>query len=122
MLSTLQQFDATLTRALNGSHNLYTDTLALLFTKTQVWLPVALVLAFILIRRRQYWAVLGVALCVFFSDQIASTLFKPLVARYRPTQSPEWMYLMDTVNGYRGGLYGLRAGDCAMLFLPHGFC
>ena len=76
-------------------------------------MPVALVLAFILIRRRQYWAVLGVALCVFFSDQIASTLFKPLVARYRPTQSPELMYLMDTVNGYRGGLYGFFSSHAA---------
>lgn len=41
------------------------------------------------------------ALCVTLADQFASGLCKPYFARFRPTQDPELMYLVQTVNDYR---------------------
>ena len=56
------------------------------------------------------------ALCVTLADRFASGLCKPYFARFRPTQDPELMYLVQTVNDYRGGLYGFISSHAANTF------
>lgn len=114
---TLLQADRTLTLVLNGSESLYLDALAVTATRTAVWLPVALVLLYVIIRNNNlpgvFLTVAGLGLCVLLSDQIASSVFKPLVARFRPSQDPHLMYLVRVVNDYRGGLYGFFSSHAA---------
>ncbi len=109
--------DRTLTLALNGSESLYLDAFAVTATRTVVWLPLALVFLYVVIRNNNlpaiFLTVFGVGLCVLLSDQIASSLFKPLVARYRPAQDPHLMYLVRVVNDYRGGQYGFFSSHAA---------
>jgi undecaprenyl-diphosphatase len=62
---------------------------------------------------RSLYVVAGIALCILLSDQISSSLLKPLVARLRPTHNPEIADLIHTVNGYCGGRYGFVSSHAA---------
>lgn len=112
--------DRTLTLLLNGSSSLYLDGLAWTATQTLTWLPLAVVLFVVIVRNNDLRAVLSLlvalAIAVTLADQVASSVFKPLVARFRPAQNPELMYIVDVVNGYRGGLYGFFSSHAANTF------
>lgn len=113
----LTHLDQIFTLTLNGSSSLYLDALAMTSTKTLTWIPLAILLLYVIIRNNDLRAVvsiiLGIALCILVADQVASGIFKPLVARYRPTQDPQLMYMVDVVNGYRGGRYGFFSSHAA---------
>ena len=57
-----------------------------------------------------------IALVITLADQIASGLCKPFFARFRPTQDPNIMYMVDIVNGYRGGRFGFISSHAANTF------
>ena len=56
------------------------------------------------------------ALVIALADQIASGFCKPFFARFRPTRDPELMYMIDIVNGYRGGSFGFISSHAANTF------
>ena len=58
----IQSLDRTLTLALNGSASLYLDHLAWLSTKTITWLPLVLVLIFVLLRNNDWRRTLSIVL------------------------------------------------------------
>ena len=113
----IQSLDRTLTLALNGSASLYLDHLAWLSTKTITWLPLVLVLVFVLLRnndwRRTLSIVLFLALAILLADQMASGICKPLFERFRPSQNPDLIHYIDVVRGYRGGSYGFFSSHAA---------
>ena len=113
----IQSLDRTLTLALNGSASLYLDHLAWLSTKTITWLPLVLVLIFVLLRnndwRRTLSIVLFLALAILLADQMASGICKPLFERFRPSQNPDLIHYIDVVRGYRGGSYGFFSSHAA---------
>ena len=106
--------------ALNGSNSLYMDGVMKIYTSTVVWIPVALVLLFIILKnntpRVSLLVVLGVALTILASDQVSSVLIKPLVGRLRPSHDPEFMHLIDTFNGYRSGSYSFTSSHACNSF------
>lgn len=120
MLEQLQNIDTWLTLAINGSHSLWLDTFAMCVTSTATWLVAAAVLLYVIIRGGEMKDILiivvAIALCVLLADQIASGIFKPLVGRYRPTNSPMLMLDVDVVNDYRGGRYGFFSSHAANTF------
>ena len=107
MLEQLIDIDTRLTLALNGSDSLFLDGLAVTLTATLTWLPAALVLFYVLVKNNDtvtlILTLLALALCILVADQVASSVFKPLVARYRPAGDPSLMHLVEVVAGYRGG-------------------
>ncbi len=116
----MNSIDQSLTLLLNGSQCVYLDQIALIATKTVTWFPLALVLLYVLVRHNNLvtlaWTIFAIALTILLADQVASSIFKPLVARYRPAQDPSFMYAVDVVNGYRGGLYGFFSSHAANTF------
>lgn len=120
MLDALVHLDQTLTLAINGSHSLWLDGFALAVTATITWLPAALVLIYVIIRHGEMkeilLTILAIGLCILLADQIASGLFKPLVARPRPTQDALLMLRVDVVGDYRGGAYGFFSSHAANTF------
>lgn len=109
--------DRTITLFLNGSESLFVDGLAWTATQTTTWLPLVLVLLYVVIRNNDLGGVLrvvlGIALSILLADQVASSIFKPLVERWRPTNDPSFMYMVDVVRGYRGGSYGFFSSHAA---------
>lgn len=114
------ELDKTITLALNGSDNLFWDNVMLTYTNTWVWSIAVLVLLIVLFKNndiRDFCLILvtmGVMIAV--ADRLCSGLVKPMVARWRPTQDPQIMYLVDVVNGYRGGRYGFFSGHACNSF------
>lgn len=95
---------------LGGSTSLFYDILAVHVTSRLAWVIFYAVLLWRIYLCRDWqrivFVIIALLLCILVSDQIASGLFKPLVARYRPTHDPYIMHQIDIVSGYRGGQYG----------------
>lgn len=119
-LQQLIHFDQQLLLKLNGSDSLFWDGFMMTVTSTATWIPLALVLLYILIKnnnmRNVLFIVLMIALAVVIADQFASTFCKPYFKRFRPTHDPLLMSYVDVVNNYRGGKYGFISSHAANTF------
>ena len=116
----LIETDRLATLSVNGSDSIFWDGVANLFTSVIVWVPLALAAILLIIRnvnpKRVLFVLLMVALTILLCDQLSSSVFKPLFHRLRPTRDPFILNMVDTVNGYRGGLYGFFSGHAANSF------
>lgn len=116
----LIKLDQQLLLLLNGSDSLFWDNLMTGITSTVAWLPVAAVLLYVIIKnntmREVGLIILFLALAILVADQFSSSFCKPYFSRFRPAQDPQLMYLVDVVNGYRGGRYGFISSHAANTF------
>lgn len=105
---------------LNGSDSIFWDGFMWIYTSTIIWIPLAMMLLYVIIKNNKlketFLILLMIALVIFLCDRISSGFFKPYFKRFRPTQDPEIMYLVDIVNGYRGGAYGFISSHAANSF------
>jgi undecaprenyl-diphosphatase len=122
----LNELDHQLTLAINGSDSLFWDNVMYTVTDTFSWTVVIIVLLAIIFKNNTWKEALMVyvtlALLIFVADRICSGMVKPMVARWRPTQDPQLMYLVDVVRDYRGGRFGFFSGHacntmCVAMFL-----
>lgn len=113
-------FDQELLLKINGSDSLFWDGFMWIATSTSTWIPVAIALLYVIFKNNKIKEALLIivmlALVIALADQIASGFCKPYFARFRPTRDPELMYLVDIVNGYRGGSYGFTSSHAANTF------
>lgn len=116
----INQLDHQLTLAINGSDSVFWDNVVYTVTNTFSWTAVIIMLLYIIFRnnslRDALIIYLSIALLIFVADRICSGIVKPTVARWRPTQDPELMYLIDTVRDYRGGRFGFFSGHSCNTF------
>ena len=110
-------FDQRLLLALNGSERTYVDNIFLMVTKTGTWVPLLLVLLYILLKNRPWREVLlvvaAMALLILITDRFSSGFCKPFFHRFRPSHEPLLEGLVDLVEGRRGGLYGFISSHAA---------
>lgn len=120
MLQYLNELDRALLLLLNGSDSLFADGWMWTLSQTLVWIPLMCGLLYVVIKsndaRQTLLIILAVVLVILLSDQLASSVCKPLFMRYRPTHDPELMSLVSTVKGYRGGQYGFMSSHAANTF------
>ena len=120
MLDYIKQIDTSLTLLLNGSDCTFVDGIAITATSTIVWIPIAAVLLYLIIKKNKpfdsFLIVLGIGIAIFLADQMASGICKPYFCRFRPTHDPEIKHLIDIVNDYRGGKYGFFSSHAANTF------
>jgi len=116
----LIDFDQELLLKLNGSDSLFWDGFMWIATSTSTWIPIAIALLYVILKNnklKEALLIIGMlALVITLADQISSGICKPYFARFRPTRDPELMYLIDVVNGYRGGRYGFTSSHAANTF------
>lgn len=115
----LLELDKKILLWLNGFHSPGIDSVMILMTKTIFWLPLYLVLTYLLFKRFKVegWLVLAAAgLSILLADQITSGFMKPFFARLRPSQEPGLVGLIHLVDGYKGGLYGFASSHAANTF------
>ncbi|MDR1332604.1 MAG: phosphatase PAP2 family protein [Tannerella sp.] len=105
---------------LNGGHTPFWDSAMWIYSGKTVWIPMAVLILFMLFYRKKmkesllilFFLVLALTLC----DQFASHVCKPLFMRLRPTQHPDFMNEVQTVYGYRSGMYGFISSHAANAF------
>lgn len=120
MIEYLDTLDRSLLLAMNGSESIFLDGVMKVITTTWVWIPMFVVLSYVLLKNNSpksfLLTLVAIALTVVVCDQVASGICKPLFQRFRPTQDPHIMYLIDVVDGYRGGRYGFISSHAANTF------
>ncbi len=120
LLDELIQWDKSAFLYLNGSDSAYWDNFMWIVTKTQTWIPLLLVVLFVILKnsnfRRFLITLVGLALVILLADRISSGLVKPYFCRLRPTHDASLWDSVDTVFGYRGGLYGFVSSHAANTF------
>lgn len=92
---------------LNSFHNDFWDTIMLMVTRKETWLPFYVVVIYYMIKNYKFKALLVIfflALTVLLSDQI-SVLLKESFQRLRPVHDPAISPLVHNVLR-KGGLYG----------------
>lgn len=105
---------------LNGSDSQFIDNVMWMLSGRLVWIPLFLVIIFLFFYKSNWKE--GLLLTLFFillfaaCDQLASSFFKPLFERFRPTHHPDFKEFVDTVNGYRGGRYGFISSHATNSF------
>ncbi|MGN0028294.1 MAG: phosphatase PAP2 family protein [Marinilabiliaceae bacterium] len=112
-------FDKELTLLINGLNCPALDAFFYAATSTWLWLPLFATILWMILRRqggRGLMTVVVIALLILIADQLTSGLMKPLFHRLRPTHDPVMQYLVHTVAGYHGGLYGFASSHAANTF------
>ena len=116
----LIDFDQHLLLVLNGSDNIWLDNVFQLLTKTVTWVPLILVLLYILLKNRPWREVLLFVVClalvILVTDRFSSGFCKPFFHRFRPSHEPALEGLVDLVGDRRGGLYGFISSHAANTF------
>ena len=119
-INDLNELDHNATLAINGSDSLFWDNVMSIITNTFAWSLLIVVLLIIIFKnntfRKGFTILIVMALMMAFADLICSGLVKPFVARWRPTQDPHLMYLIDVVDDYRGGRFGFFSGHACNSF------
>ncbi len=116
----LSELDQDLFFLLNGMHTDWLDPLMYYISKTLTWLPVFVLLLWILIKNFGWKSLVwlgGIALAITLADQVTSGFMKPFFERYRPSRDPSFEDgLVHIVNGYKGGKYGFASSHAANAF------
>lgn len=118
MMESLLHLDQSLFLALNGLHSPFFDQFFYYATKPIIWLPLYLLVFFLIIREFRWKTitiVIAVALMITASDQLAN-LSKYGTKRLRPTYEPEIEQVVHTVDDYRGGQYGFYSAHASTNF------
>lgn len=116
-MDTLQQFDASIFSAINGLHGTYFDSFMWLVTKIETWIPMILMLLYLLYFkkgwRRTITMLLVIGLVILIADRVSAGIIKPWVERARPSHNPDLASTIHIVNGYRGGAFGFVSSHAA---------
>jgi len=117
ILQQILEWDRDLFLFFNGFHNDYWDTIMLMITRKETWLPFYLVIIYYFIKnyRKKTWLImLLLIITIVASDQI-SVLIKETVQRLRPVHEPDLETLAHNVLR-KGGLYGFVSSHAANTF------
>ena len=120
MLENILPYEEYLLYLINHTHIYFLDCFMWLVSKTQVWIPLFILLLFLLIYKKSYkdWLpiLIVIALVFLFCDQFSSGICKPYFSRLRPTHHPDFMNEVRVLHGYRGGKHGFISGHAANAF------
>ncbi len=118
MIEILEHTDQSLFLFFNSHHSPFWDNLMWLISAKYTWIPLYLLLVFIVVKKekRKAWlVVLLVALTITLSDQI-SVWIKNTVARYRPCHNLLLQNMVHLVKNHCGGQYGFVSSHSANSF------
>lgn len=120
LIDKLLPYERDLFFAINGSESVFWDNAMWTYTGLLTWMPMLVFILYIAFRNQMLkeglLVLCALALVILFSDQLSSSVFKPLFKRYRPTHHPDYKLLVDIVKDYRGGQYGFISGHATNSF------
>ncbi len=119
-MEALQQFDAGIFTTINSWHAFYFDNFMALVTVIITWLPMILMLLYMLYMkkgwRKMLAVLLAVAVVILIADQVSASIIKPLVGRLRPSRNPDLQATVHLVNQYNGSMFGFVSSHAANCF------
>lgn len=119
-INTISELDKDLLLTLNGSDSIFWDGCMKVYTTMAIWIPLILMLLYVLIKNNNiknfFLLILIIGAVVALSDRISSGICKPFFERWRPTNDPVLMHIVDVTDGIRGGSYGFTSSHAANSF------
>ncbi|HHL57839.1 MAG: phosphatase PAP2 family protein [Bacteroidetes bacterium] len=115
----LLEADTQLFLLINGWHTTFFDAVMVYISAKLFWLPLYLLLAYLLIReykKKALIALLFVAVLVALTDQVSVHLFKNVFERLRPCHDEELIPWIHLVNNHCGGTYGFVSSHATNVF------
>ena len=112
-------FDTELFLFLNGLHSDWLDPIMIFISGKLTWTPFYLVLLYLVIKnykKQSILIILGIILLIVCSDQISSSVFKPLFERPRPCHNEAIKDLVYLPTGHCGGSYGFISSHACNAF------
>jgi len=119
MIEYLEMLDRSLLLFYNDLHTPVLDSIMWFLSDKYVWIPLYVFIIFLMIYKAKWkgiFFILAAILTFALTDWISVNLFKDLIQRYRPSQNLDIHHLINTVNNYRGGLYGFVSSHAANTF------
>lgn len=109
--------DADILLWINGHSSEWLDVLMWYISKTNVWIPLYVLLVGLIVWKYRNWKavlfiLIGFGIVVGLSDYTCSGMLKPLVCRLRPTHEPS-IDPIHLVRGYTGGRFGFCSSHAA---------
>lgn len=117
----MNALDYDILHLLNGSDNPIVDSMALILTDAYTWIPLYLMLIFLVVHNNERWSqillIISAAICcVSISSIISEVICKPWVARLRPMYTPELYDHLDLVEGYSASGFSFFSSHAANTF------
>ena len=115
----MERLDTELFLFLNGLHVDWLDPVMTFISGKITWLPFYLVLLFLVIKnykKQSIIIIIGIVLLILCSDQVSSSIFKPLFERPRPCHNEAIKDLVYLPNGHCGGAYGFISSHACNTF------
>jgi undecaprenyl-diphosphatase len=119
MLQLLDDIDKWLFLVINGLHHPFLDQFFVIVTAKWTWIPFYAILAYVIFKHHKqsfFLIVLSVVVAITLSDQVASSIIKPLAERLRPCHETELQNRVHIVNDYCGGRFGFVSSHAANVF------
>jgi len=118
-MESLLHIDTQILLFINSHFNPFLDKIMWFVSLTWPWIPLYLILIFIVVRNytKEKWVLLlALVILIIGSDQLSSTVIKNLVCRLRPTHNPSLEGMIHIVNNYKGGFYGFVSSHASNTF------
>ena len=115
----ITNLDTELFLFLNGLHTAWLDPVMTFISGKITWLPFYLVLLFLVIKnykKQSILIIIGIILLIVCSDQISSSVFKPIFERPRPCHNEAIKDLVYLPTGHCGGAYGFISSHACNTF------
>jgi undecaprenyl-diphosphatase len=116
-LQKLLELDSELFLFLNSFNSDFWDTIMLMITRKETWLPFYLVILFFILKnyKNKWWLVLiFLAVTILLSDQL-SVLLKETIQRLRPVHNPDIQHMVHNVLR-KGGLFSFVSSHATNSF------
>lgn len=119
MIDFLTRIDTELFLFLNGLHVYWLDPVMTFISGKITWAPFYIVLLFLVIKnykKQSILIIIGIILLIVCSDQVSSSIFKPIFERPRPCHNEAIKDLVYLPNGHCGGAYGFISSHACNTF------
>ncbi len=119
MIEHLKNWDIEWLLEINGHHTPFWDNIMWFASGKTSWLPFYILLVILIIwkyKAQSWWVILLIIPLITASDQLAASVIRPLVMRYRPSHEIGLENLLHYVNEYRGGRYGFVSAHTLNVF------
>lgn len=118
-METIKNIDNWILFWINDHHTPALDFVMWWLSDTWIWLPLYLAVIIVLYfkeGKNVLLLVLLIALLIIISDQLASSVFKNIFMRPRPSHTPLLQEQLRYLNSYRGGQYGFISSHAINVF------
>ena len=118
IIEILVHWDQQVMLAIHGLSNPFFDQLMAAITEKYNWIPLYLLLVYLLVRQfgwHALYSIAAVVLLVVISDQLTSSFMKPFFQRFRPCHDPEIGHMVRIITKC-GGYYGFVSSHAANSF------